>query len=95
MADGAASTLFKAEYEREMESWLRRRFGWLLGSTIVYELLSLLVAMGGLLIYRLTKNTDLGAITETDASREQLESLRENAPAYWLPPKSPGKAPIA
>ena len=82
MADGAASTLFKAEYEREMESWLRRRFGWLLGSTIVYELLSLLVAMGGLLIYRLTKNTDLGAITETDASREQLESLRENAPEY-------------
>lgn len=82
MADGAASTLFKAEYEREMESWLRRRFGWLLGSTIAYEVLSLLVAVAGLLIYRFSKKTDLGTIVTSDASREQLESLRETEPDY-------------
>ena len=82
MAEAVAGTLFKAEYEREMESWLRRRFGWLLGSTIAYQLLSLLVAMGGLLVYRLTKNTDLATVTTSDASREQLETLRENAPEF-------------
>ena len=82
MAEAAARTLFKAEYEREMESWLRRRFGWLLGSTIAYELLSLVLAMGGLLVYRLTKNTDLATVTSTEAGREKLESLRENAPEF-------------
>lgn len=82
MAEAVAGTLFKAEYEREMESWLRRRFGWLLGSTIAYQLLSLLVAMGGLLVYRLTKNTDLATVTTSDSSREQLETLRENAPEF-------------
>jgi len=82
MVDGAASTLFKAEYEREMESWLRRRFGWLLGSTIAYEVLSLLVAVAGLLIYQLSKKTDLGTVVTSDASREQLESLRETEPDY-------------
>ncbi len=82
MVDGAASTLFKAEYEREMESWLRRRFGWLLGSTIAYEVLSLLVAVAGLLIYRFSKKTDLGTVVTSDASREQLESLRETEPDY-------------
>jgi hypothetical protein len=41
MVEPTDGTLFKAEYEREMESWLRRRFGWLLGATIVYEVLAL------------------------------------------------------
>jgi len=35
MPEPTEGTLFKAEYEREMEAWLRRRFGWMLGATIV------------------------------------------------------------
>ncbi len=82
MVDGSASTLFKAEYEREMESWLRRRVGWLLGSTITNKVMSLLVAVAGLLIYQLSKKTALGTVVTSDANREQLESLRETEPDY-------------
>ena len=41
MVEAADGTLFKAEYERELEAWLRRRFGWLLGVTIGYQVLVL------------------------------------------------------
>lgn len=83
MVEPTDGTLFKAEYEREMESWLRRRFGWLLGATIVYEVLSLLFAIGGLIVYRLTRDTDLSRVAEKDQdAAETLEALRENAPAF-------------
>ena len=64
MAEPTEGTLFKAEYEREMEQWLRRRFGWLLGALIVYELLSLLFAIAGLILYRLTKDADLAEVAK-------------------------------
>lgn len=81
MVEPTDGTLFKAEYEREMEAWLRRRFGWLLGATIAYEVLSLLFAIGGLLVYRLTRDADLSAVAEGDPQETgALESLRDNAP---------------
>jgi putative effector of murein hydrolase LrgA (UPF0299 family) len=36
--------IFTAEYERELESWLRRRLGWLLVVTMVLSLLGLAIA---------------------------------------------------
>ena len=46
MVEAADGTLFKAEYEQELEAWLRRRFGWLLGVTIAYLILALLATAG-------------------------------------------------
>jgi len=74
MAEGPDGHLFKAEYDREMEQWLRRRFGWLLGSLIVYEVLSLLAFAANLLMSRLgvaidpdsLPGTGLGARVEVD-----------------------------
>ena len=53
MVEAADGTLFKAEYERELEAWLRRRFGWLLGVTIAYLILALLATAGVALIAKL------------------------------------------
>jgi len=58
MVEASEGTLFKAEYEREMEAWLRRRFGWLLGATIVYEVLSLIGLAAALLLQRLSRDDD-------------------------------------
>ena len=74
MAEGPDGHLFKAEYDREMEQWLRRRFGWLLGSLIVYEVLSLLALAANLLMSRLgvaidpdsLPGTGVGAKVEVD-----------------------------
>jgi hypothetical protein len=83
MVEPTDGTLFKAEYEREMEAWLRRRFGWLLGALIAYELLSLLAAIAGLIIYRLTKDADLTQVTEgNEEAAAQLGALRDGAPGY-------------
>ena len=47
---GALQTnLFRSEYEQEMESWLRRRFGYLCMAYIGWELLLLLVKMAVML----------------------------------------------
>jgi hypothetical protein len=81
MAEPAAGTLFKAEYERELEQWLRRRFAWLLGSLIAYELLSLLFAIAGLILFRL--NGDALPIPP-DAGPEaaaRMAAARDDAPA--------------
>ena len=83
MVEPTDGTLFRAEYEREMEAWLRRRFGWLLGATIGYEVLSLLFAIGGLLVYRLTRDADLSEVAKGDPQdTEALEALRDNAPEF-------------
>jgi len=83
MVEPTDGTLFKAEYEREMEQWLRRRFGWLLGALIVYKLLSLLFAIAGLIVYRLTKDADLSEVAkEGEEAAERLEALRDGEPAY-------------
>jgi hypothetical protein len=81
MAEPTEGTLFKAEYEREMEAWLRRRFGWMLGATIVYELIALLFAIGGLLAFRMTQGADPAAGIDPQDT-EALEALRENAPEF-------------
>ena len=62
MAEGTDGHLFKDEYEREMEQWLRRRFGWLLGSLIVYEVLSLVVLAATLLLTRLGVPVEVEAV---------------------------------
>ncbi|MFM8642176.1 MAG: PP2C family protein-serine/threonine phosphatase [Phycisphaerales bacterium] len=53
MVEAADGTLFKAEYEQELEAWLRRRFGWLLGVTIAYLILALLATAGVALVAKL------------------------------------------
>lgn len=52
MAEPQEGTLFKAEYERELEAWLRRRYGFLLGATFVWYLLMLLISTGVMLVLR-------------------------------------------
>jgi hypothetical protein len=81
MPEPKEGTLFKAEYEREMEAWLRRRFGWMLGATIVYEVIALLGAIGGLLFFRMTQGADPGAAIDPQDT-DALEALRENAPEF-------------
>ena len=83
MVEAADGTLFKAEYERELEAWLRRRFGWLLGALIVYELLALLAAIGGLLFVRLTEKAEVATLVEGDAKAAQaLAAARADGPAF-------------
>ena len=77
MAEGPDGHLFKAEYDREMEQWLRRRFGWLLGSLIAYELLSLLFAIAGLILFRL--NGDALPIPPDAGARPRRASPVEKA----------------
>lgn len=81
MSEPTRTALFTAEYEREMESWLRRRFGWLLGATIGYELLSLLLAIVGLIFYRLARNEDADLLAAHVDSATPLQTAPENGPA--------------
>ena len=46
MVEPTDGTLFRAEYEREMEAWLRRRFGWLLGATVGIGTLAVIFLLG-------------------------------------------------
>lgn len=78
MVEAAEGTLFKAEYEREMEAWLRRRFAWLLGATIVLQLLQLIVTIAGLLLMRMSARG--GVPAAVDAQVEGLEELRDAPP---------------
>ena len=52
MQEAGNDALFSAEYERELERWLRRRFAWMLGATFVWELISLAGTLLGLLAVR-------------------------------------------
>ena len=45
--------IFTAEYERELEVWLRRRFGWLLGVTLVLSAVGLALAALQVMLLRL------------------------------------------
>ena len=48
----ADAPIFTAEYERELEVWLRRRLGWLLGVTLVLSVLGLLFGAFQILLLR-------------------------------------------
>lgn len=52
MNEPQEGTLFKAEYERELETWLRRRYGRLLGVAIAWYVLMLLISTAGILLLR-------------------------------------------
>jgi hypothetical protein len=47
MTEEASQTLFRSEYELELEAWLRRRFGYLCIAYLVWELLLLFVIFIG------------------------------------------------
>lgn len=53
MTEPQEGTLFKAEYERELETWLRRRYGFLMGAAIAWYVLLLLLSALGLLFLEL------------------------------------------
>lgn len=48
----ADAPIFTAEYERELEVWLRRRLGWLLGVTLVLSVLGLVFGALQILLLR-------------------------------------------
>ncbi|MEY4841713.1 MAG: hypothetical protein RJA12_437, partial [Planctomycetota bacterium] len=48
----ADAPIFTAEYERELEAWLRRRLGWLLGVTLVLSMLGLVLGALQILLLR-------------------------------------------
>lgn len=76
MNEAAEGNLFTAEYEREMEGWLRKRFGWLLGATIAWEILALFFVIGSMLWMKVVSEMPEG----TDGpSKLQLtaEQMRE------------------
>lgn len=52
MAEAPEGTLFKAEYEHELERWLRRRYSLFLGCTIAWNLLLLLFYSLAVLYWR-------------------------------------------
>jgi hypothetical protein len=52
MPEATEGTLFKAEYEHELERWLRRRYGFFLGCTIGLRILVLLVSTSTMLFLR-------------------------------------------
>lgn len=83
MVEATDGTLFKAEYERELEAWLRRRFGWLLGAILGWEVLSLLFAVAMALLYQVSAKADLSEVAEKDPeAAEQLDKLREAGPEF-------------
>jgi hypothetical protein len=83
MAEASEGNLFSEEYEREMEQWLRKRFGLLLGALIAYELIALVAAIGGLLFFRLAKDDDLAGIVQGDAEATQaMAAARADGPAF-------------
>lgn len=83
MVEATDGTLFKAEYERELETWLRRRFGWLLGAILGWELLSLLIVAAMALAYKVSERADLSKIEAKDpAAAAELENLREAGPEF-------------
>lgn len=76
MSEAVEGTLFKAEYEREMENWLRRRFGWLLGATIGWEVVSLFISIGTMLWMKWAQSMDDGS-AKAQRTKETLATLEE------------------
>lgn len=90
MQDAGHDALFSAEYERELERWLRRRFAWMLGATIVWELISLGGTLLGLLAMRTGKAI---ATVETDAPAPVEVNLTPEA--FGLTPLSVAIASVS
>jgi hypothetical protein len=51
--------IFSAEYERELEIWLRRRLGWLLGVTMVLSVIGLVLAALEVMVLQLPQDSEV------------------------------------
>jgi hypothetical protein len=77
MNEPQEGTLFKAEYERELEGWLRRRYSLFLGAALAWYVITLLVVVGSMLIMRTLP--DEGALSE-----REIAALRAARPVMAI-----------
>ena len=75
MQEAGHDALFSAEYERELERWLRRRFAWMLGATFVWELISLAGTLLGLLAVRTGKEVAAGGPDPAADVQAEMEAV--------------------
>jgi hypothetical protein len=80
MSEAQEGTLFKAEYERELEAWLRRRYGRLLGVAIGWYVLMLLISVAGILLLRALPTDTV----DSKLTPEQAAQIAETRPVLAI-----------